>query len=89
MSIILLLFLNQVYFIFCLFCYFFPKVFDTLITIRCVLAAVLGMATVLWYSLFGGAISDEEIEHQVRAKLAAKATKRRFFGILPPPKKKE
>ena len=54
---------------------------------RCVLTAVLGMATVLWYSLFGGAISDEEIEHQVRAKMAAKATKRRLFGILPPPKK--
>ena len=56
---------------------------------RCVLTAVLGMASVTWYALVGGAISDEEIEHQVRAKLAAKATKRRFFGILPPPKKKE
>jgi iron transport multicopper oxidase len=50
-----------------------------------VLTAVFGMATVLWYSL-GGAISDEEIEHQVRAKIAAKATKRRLFGILPPKK---
>jgi hypothetical protein len=54
---------------------------------RCVLTAVFGMLIVLWYALFGGAISDEEIEHQVRAKLAAKATKRRLFGILPPPKK--
>ena len=53
------------------------------------MTAVFGMATVLWYALFGGAISDEEIEHQVRAKLAAKATKRSLFGILPPPKKKE
>jgi iron transport multicopper oxidase len=47
------------------------------------------MATVLWYALFGGAVSDEEIKHQIRAKLAAKATKHRLFGILPPPKKKE
>ena len=41
------------------------------------------MLTVLWYSL-GGAISDEEIEHQVRAKIEAKEKGRRLFGILPP-----
>ena len=70
--------------------YLFMNLFFFLLTTtRCVLTAILGMATVLWYALFGGAISDEEIEHQVRTKLAAKATKRRLFGILPPPKKKE
>jgi iron transport multicopper oxidase len=53
------------------------------------LTAVFGMMAVLWYSLIGGAISDEEVEYQVRAKIAAKATKRRLYGILPPPKKKE
>ena len=74
-------------FIFLPYLYFFLTI-TTRIT-RCVLTAVFGMATVLWYSLIGGAISDEEIEHQVRAKMAAKATKRRLFGILPPPKKKE
>jgi len=55
----------------------------------CVLTAIFGMAAVFWYSLIGGAISDEEIEYQVRTKLAAKATKRRLYGLLPPPKKKE
>ena len=67
----------------------YDSFFFLLTTTRCVLTAIFGMATVLWYALFGGAISDEEIEHQVRTKLAAKATKRRLFGILPPPKKKE
>ncbi|KAF8816070.1 ferroxidase [Phlegmacium glaucopus] len=53
----------------------------------CVLTAVFGMATVIWYSLLGGSISEEEIEHQVRARIAAKEKKRRLFGILPPKKK--
>ncbi|KZP14642.1 multicopper oxidase [Athelia psychrophila] len=47
----------------------------------CVLTAVLGMLTVLWYSL-GGHITDDEIEQEVRAKLAAKEKRGRFFGLL-------
>jgi hypothetical protein len=49
-------------------------------TDRCVLAAVIGMATVVWYSL-GGHISEEEIEHEVREQLAAKERRGRFFGL--------
>ena len=45
------------------------------------LTAVIGMATVIWYSL-GGHISEEEMEHEVREHLAAKARRGRFFGLL-------
>jgi len=48
---------------------------------RCVLTAVIGMATVIWYSL-GGHISEEEMEHEVREHLAAKDRRGRFFGLL-------
>ncbi|KAJ7731143.1 Fet3 protein [Mycena maculata] len=48
----------------------------------CVLTAVLGMLTVMWYSLFGGRISEEEVEHEVREALAAKEKRGRFFGLL-------
>ncbi|KAJ7931164.1 hypothetical protein B0H13DRAFT_1480892, partial [Mycena leptocephala] len=37
----------------------------------CVLAAVLGMLTVVWYAL-GGHITEEEQETEVRAQLEAK-----------------
>ncbi|KAJ7098323.1 Fet3 protein [Mycena epipterygia] len=47
----------------------------------CVLTAVLGMLTVVWYAL-GGRISEEEEEHEVRAALAAKEKRGRFFGLL-------
>jgi iron transport multicopper oxidase len=46
---------------------------------RCVLTALLGMITVVWYAL-GGHISDDEMEHEVRERLEAKS-KRRFFGL--------
>ena len=51
------------------------------LTNSCVLTAVIGMATVIWYSL-GGHISEEEMEHEVREHLAAKARRGRFFGLL-------
>ncbi|KAF9480958.1 ferroxidase [Pholiota conissans] len=51
----------------------------------CVLTAVLGMASVVWYAL-GGHISEAEIEHEVREALAAKEKRRKFFGLLPPSK---
>ncbi|ESK96308.1 multicopper oxidase [Moniliophthora roreri MCA 2997] len=47
----------------------------------CVLTAVLGMATVTWYSI-GGGISDEEMEREERERLDAKAQKGRLFGVL-------
>jgi iron transport multicopper oxidase len=47
----------------------------------CVLAAVLGMLTVVWYAL-GGHITEEEQEHEVRAQLEAKEKRGRFFGLL-------
>ncbi|KAJ6491361.1 Fet3 protein [Mycena vitilis] len=47
----------------------------------CVLTAVLGMLTVVWYAL-GGHISDEEQEREVRAALEAKEKRGKFFGLL-------
>lgn len=47
----------------------------------CVLTAVLGMLTVVWYTL-GGILTDEEIEHEVRAAHAAKLERGRLFGLL-------
>ncbi|KAJ7322898.1 Fet3 protein [Mycena albidolilacea] len=47
----------------------------------CVLTAVIGMLTVVWYAL-GGHITEEEQEHEVRAALAAKEKRGRFFGLL-------
>ncbi|KAJ3506458.1 hypothetical protein NLJ89_g6860 [Agrocybe chaxingu] len=49
----------------------------------CVLAAVLGMISVAWYSL-GGHISEEEIEKEVRDKLEAKERRGKLFGLLKP-----
>lgn len=47
----------------------------------CVLTAVIGMITVVWYAM-GGALSDEEIEREVRAAHAAKMKRGRLFGLL-------
>ncbi|KAJ7723385.1 Fet3 protein [Mycena metata] len=47
----------------------------------CVLSAVLGMMTVVWYAL-GGRITEEEEEYEVRTALAAKEKRGRFFGLL-------
>lgn len=47
----------------------------------CVLTAVLGMATVWWYTM-GGAISEAEMEHEERMKLEAKEKRGKFFGLL-------
>lgn len=47
----------------------------------CVLTAVLGMLTVVWYAM-GGRITEEEEEHEVRAALAAKEKRGKFFGLL-------
>jgi iron transport multicopper oxidase len=47
----------------------------------CVLTAVIGMLTVVWYAI-GGALSDEEVEREVRAAQAAKLTRGRLFGLL-------
>jgi len=47
----------------------------------CVLTAVLGMLTIVWYAI-GGALSEEEVEREVRAAQAAKLKRGRFFGLL-------
>ena len=47
----------------------------------CVLTAVIGMATVTWYTL-GGHISDEEMEEEVRRKIEAKEKRGKFYGIF-------
>ncbi|KAI0305242.1 Fet3 protein [Multifurca ochricompacta] len=47
----------------------------------CVLTAVLGMLTVAWYTM-GGALSEEELEHEVRAAHAAKLKRGRLFGLV-------
>jgi iron transport multicopper oxidase len=47
----------------------------------CVLTAVIGMITVVWYAM-GGALSDEEIEREVRAAQANKMKRGRLFGLL-------
>ncbi|KAK0449587.1 Fet3 protein [Desarmillaria tabescens] len=49
----------------------------------CVLTALIGMITVVWYST-GGYISEEEIEHEVRESIEAKAKRGKFFGLLRP-----
>jgi iron transport multicopper oxidase len=46
----------------------------------CVLTAVIGMFTVAWYAI--GALSEEEIEHSVRAAHAAKINRGRLFGLV-------
>ncbi|TFK49373.1 Fet3 protein [Heliocybe sulcata] len=46
----------------------------------CVLTAVIGMATVTWYS-FGGNLTDEEVEQETRERQAKKAERGRFFGL--------
>jgi iron transport multicopper oxidase len=35
----------------------------------------------VWYAI-GGALSDEEVEREVRAAQAAKLTRGRLFGLL-------
>jgi iron transport multicopper oxidase len=42
---------------------------------------VTGMLTVMWYAL-GGRITEEEEEHEVRAALAKKERRGKFFGLL-------
>jgi iron transport multicopper oxidase len=46
-----------------------------------VLAAVIGMVVVGWYPL-GGQISDEDMEDEVRERIAAKRSRGRFFGLV-------
>lgn len=49
----------------------------------CVLSAVLGMATVVWYTM-GGGMTDEEIQQHVQNKVAEKKKRREFLkGLIP------
>ena len=47
----------------------------------CVLTAVIGMCTVTWY-MFGGHITDEEIEEEVRQHIEEKERRGKFFGLF-------
>ncbi|OBZ77891.1 Iron transport multicopper oxidase fio1 [Grifola frondosa] len=47
----------------------------------CVLTAVIGMATVVWYAL-GGYVSEEEMEHEARLHQEEKERRGRFFGLI-------
>lgn len=46
----------------------------------CIIAAVIGMITVAWYSL-GDRLSDEEVEEITRRRVDAKEARGRFFGL--------
>ncbi|KAH7920655.1 Fet3 ferroxidase [Leucogyrophana mollusca] len=48
----------------------------------CVLTAVVGMLTVMWYSLMGGAISEEEMEAEARIRIEEKEKKGKLFGLI-------
>ncbi|KAG1867396.1 Fet3 protein [Suillus subluteus] len=48
----------------------------------CVLTAIIGILTVVWYSAMGGTISEEEIEELVRQRIEEKERKGRFFGLF-------
>lgn len=50
----------------------------------CVLTAVIGMLTVMWYSIIGGQITEEEAEHEVREAIDKKAKRGKFFGLIKP-----
>lgn len=48
----------------------------------CVLTAAIGIVTVMWYSMMGGAISEEEMEEEVRRRIEEKERKGKFFGLF-------
>ena len=43
---------------------------------RCVLAATLGMATVVWYAISGHQLTDEQLEEEIRRERAAKKSRK-------------
>ena len=50
---------------------------------RCVLTAVLGMLSVVWYSL-GGQVTEEEMEREVHEQILAKEKRGKLFGLIRP-----
>lgn len=51
--------------------------------IGCILSALLGMAAVVWYSLVGRQLTDQEVEQEVRKKMAAKEKRReKVLGLF-------
>lgn len=42
------------------------------------------MCTVVWYSMGGPTLSEEEIEDEVRQARAAKQARGKFFGLIKP-----
>ncbi|KAG2146288.1 Fet3 protein [Suillus clintonianus] len=47
----------------------------------CVLTAIIGIVTVMWYAM-GGYITEEEMEEEVRQRIEEKARKGKFFGLF-------
>jgi iron transport multicopper oxidase len=50
--------------------------------VGCILTALAGMGTVVWYTL-GGEISEEQMEDEARRKLEAKESRGKLWGLLP------
>jgi iron transport multicopper oxidase len=48
----------------------------------CVLTAVLGMASVVWYTM-GAERSDAEMEEEVTRRIEAKERRGKFWGLIP------
>lgn len=46
------------------------------------LTAVIGIATVMWYSMVGGVITEEEMEEEVRQRIDEKEHKGKLFGLF-------
>lgn len=47
----------------------------------CVLTAVIGIVTVMWYAM-GGSITEEEMEEEARQRIEEKERKGKFFGLI-------
>ncbi|KIK41685.1 multicopper oxidase [Suillus luteus UH-Slu-Lm8-n1] len=47
----------------------------------CVLTAVIGIVTVMWYAM-GGSITEEEMEEEARKRIEEKERKGKFFGLI-------
>jgi iron transport multicopper oxidase len=50
--------------------------------VGCILTALIGMGTVVWYTL-GGEVSEEQMEDEARRKLEAKERRGKLWGLMP------
>lgn len=47
----------------------------------CILTAIIGMVTVVWYAM-GGSITEEEMEEEARQRIEEKERRGKFFGLI-------